>query len=160
MMTCRSDLIVGIDPGKRGAICIMDKDENIIELHDLNASPELIIYPLLIQYKGWIRKIALEKVGAQAKDGRVSIFSFGENVGRIKASCSLIGLPVTEVTPRAWQSWCNIYGAGENTKKKAFAIVSKKYGENRFLGPRNGLIDGRCDAVLIAAYLNELLNKK
>lgn len=159
-MMCLSDLIVGIDPGKNGAICIMDKDEKIIELMDLSDEPELIIYPLLIKYKASIKRVALEKVGAQAKDGRVSIFSFGVNVGRIKSACRLVGVDVFEVTPRLWQSWCNVYGTGDETKKRAFSIVSQKYGESPFLGPRGGLKDGRCDSVLIAAYINEKTNKK
>ena len=143
-------MIASIDPGAKGAIAILDGEE-IIEVCDLSKEPEEIVYNLLTKYG--IKKAVVEQVGVMPHDSKVSSFSFGENVGRILAACSLAGSNIHRVKPRVWQSWCKIYGSGD-TKKKGFSLVKRVYGSNLFLGPRGGLKDGRVDAVLIGLWFN------
>ncbi|AUR81456.1 hypothetical protein NVP1005O_59 [Vibrio phage 1.005.O._10N.286.48.F2] len=141
-------MIAAIDPGAKGAIAILD-GEQIIEICDLSKEPEKVINSCLVTYG--VKRAVLEKVGAMPHDSKIASFSFGANVGRIKAACSLSGAEIIEVKPRVWQSWCKIYGSGD-TKKLGFSLVKRVYGSELFLGPRGGLKDGRVDAVLIGLW--------
>lgn len=146
-------IIAAIDPGANGAIAILDGD-NILEIRDLSKDPEHIILTALKKYD--VKIAAVEQVGVMPHDSKISSFSFGENVGRILATCSLASVEVVRVKPRVWQSWCKIYGTG-NTKKLGFKILSQVYDNVLFLGARGGLKDGRVDAVLIGLWYNNLL---
>lgn len=141
-------MIAAIDPGAKGAIAILDGEE-IVEICDLSKEPEKTINSCLVAYG--VKTVVLEKVGVMPHDSKVASFSFGVNVGRIKAACTLSGADFVEVKPREWQSWCKIYGSG-NTKQLGFALVKRVYGSDLFLGPRGGLKDGRVDAVLIGLW--------
>lgn len=143
-------MIAAIDPGAKGAIAILD-GEKIIEIFDLSKEPEKIIFNSIQKHQ--IKTTIIEMVGVMPHDSKVSSFSFGQNVGRIIAACTLSGSDVVRVKPRVWQSWCKIYGSGD-TKKLGFSLVRKVYGSNLFLGPKKGLKDGRVDAVLIGLWFN------
>lgn len=148
--------IAAIDPGAKGAIAILD-GEIILEICDLSKEPEHIIFTAINKYN--IKTVVVEKVGVMPHDSKISSFSFGENVGRILAACSLAETDVIRVKPRVWQSWCKIYGTG-NTKNLGLKILSQVYDRAIFLGPRGGLIDGRVDAVLIGLWYNNSLKQE
>lgn len=141
-------MIAAIDPGAKGAISILD-GEKIIEICDLSKEPESVVYQLLIEHS--IKDVVVEQVGVMPSDSKVAGFSFGINVGRILAACSLAGAKVIRVKPSTWQRWCKIYGSGD-TKKLGFELVRKVYGSDLFLGSRGGLKDGRVDSLLIGLW--------
>ena len=141
-------MIAAIDPGAKGAIAILD-GETIIGVWDLSKEPEELIFDVISDHG--VKMAVLEKVGVMPHDSKIASFSFGANVGRIKAACSLSGAEIIEVKPRVWQSWCKIYGSGD-TKKLGFSLVKRVYGSDLFLGPRGGLKDGRVDSVLIGLW--------
>lgn len=146
------ELFLGIDPGAKGAACLM-RGNDIIKLIDLSKEPEVNLGALSDKQ---IKHCYIEKVGARAGNGANSMFSFGVNYGRILAWLTINKVPYTEVLPRTWQSKYGIYGANSSkkngTKLMAFEVCKKVYGSDLFLGVRGGLLDGRCDAVLICHY--------
>ena len=48
--------------------------------------------------------VAIEKVGAMPRDGRVGAFSFGRGYGIWLGILATMAIPYTEVTPQRWQS--------------------------------------------------------
>ena len=146
--------LAAIDPGAKGAICLIIGGAPIfidIKKDPIAAVREAKTYAPEI----WI----MEKVGAQRHDGVNSAFSFGQNVGQLEGA---IDAPIFYVTPRTWQSWCGVYGAGKGkgTKRKAYDICTTMLGPTLFTGPRGGVLDGRCDAFLIGQWWLENIFKK
>lgn len=156
MINYNENMILGIDPGEKGAAILIDvKSELIIAMTDLSKEPEQQIQKMLYDY-GNPKHCFIEQVGSRKGNAAQAMFSFGENYGAIKAVLRLNKIEFNYVLPQKWQSWCGIYGANSakknGTKLKAFELCKKIYGSKIFLGPKGGLKDGRCDALLIALY--------
>lgn len=156
MIEHNENIILGIDPGEKGAATLVDiETEKVLFICDLSKEPEQQIQQLLYSY-GNPKHCFIEKVGSRKGNSANAMFSFGENYGAIKAVLRLNKVKFNYVTPQKWQSWCGIYGANSahknGTKLKAFELCKKVYGSDLFLGPKGGLKDGRCDSLLIALY--------
>jgi crossover junction endodeoxyribonuclease RuvC len=112
-------VFVGIDPGKKGGIAVVDEygdrlmsrpmpvtTEGEIDsalLRDvLNFATDDVVYGMVI----------LEKAQAMPKQGVTSVFSYGKGYGKIVAVLELLQLPFEEVRPAVW--------------KKSFGLTQKK----------------------------------
>jgi crossover junction endodeoxyribonuclease RuvC len=110
---------IGIDPGKKGGIAIVDeygdrllsrplpvtKDGEIdtVVLYDvLKFATDAAVYGVVI----------LEKAQAMPKQGVTSVFTYGVGYGKILAVLELLKLPFEEVRPAVW--------------KKSFGLTQKK----------------------------------
>ena len=98
---------VGIDPGKDGALAMID-DKGRVTIFPFD---EAVYVAALYQMKGR-SKCALEKVGARPGQGTVSMFSFGENFGFIRGVLEAFNIPYELVRPQKW--------------KKEFSLTSDK----------------------------------
>ena len=122
-------VIIGIDPGKDGAVCEMNEKAEIISINDmpvgyrtqidekkrLTSAQRAAIRVIkqktkkeldCKQLNEMIKKdchVSLEKVGAMAGQGVTSMFSFGQIYGAIKAISEINATTVEHVTPQAWQ---------------------------------------------------------
>ena len=148
-------IICSIDPGSKGSICLLEEGK-APSFFDINKNP-IAAAKLAKTYNPdiWV----MEKVHANSTDAKQAIWSFARNVGQLEGK---IDAPIFYVTPRTWQSWAGIYGAGKGkgTKKKAYEICTTMYGKVFFTGPRGGILDGRCDALLIGHWYVENVLKK
>lgn len=150
-------IIASIDPGKKGAICVMPEGSRPV-FFDIDSNPVSAVKmakELAPDY--WV----MEKVGPRHTDSKQNIWTFGRGVGHLEGA---IDSSIFYVTPRSWQSWCGVYGAGKNTKKAAYDVLLLMYGHDfareRFKGKRGGIIDGRCDACLIGHwFIENVVNK-
>ena len=91
----------GIDPGKSGAIAIME-DTKIILLHKFDK----VVYLDAISFLSKAQektKCAIEKVSSMPGQGVKSMFTFGENFGWIKGILDMGEISFQEIPPQKWK---------------------------------------------------------
>lgn len=124
-----SAVYIGCDPGKSGAIAVIDESGNAM-LQPFDA----------VAYKGLLRiysadkfadKVAccLEHVSARPGNGSVSMFGFGENFGFIQGLLTAFEIPYELVRPAKWKKEFSVT-ADKNTSievcHRLFPSVSLK----------------------------------
>ena len=100
-------VFIGIDPGKSGAMAIID-GQNV----KLVPFDEYEYISALTSYDPHQCFCILERVGAMPKQGVTSSFNFGANYGWIQGMLWTLGIPFELVTPQKW--------------KKEFGVTSDK----------------------------------
>lgn len=155
-------IFVGIDPGKSGAICVLDHNSTILALDD---TPVLTIkkgkkkrreyeVDAMVRLLGYvvrhqIRFIVLEAVHAMPGQGVTSMFSMGEGLGLWKGILTALGLPFNLVAPQRWKK-----AMLDHLPKEKFSSVLQARRlwpghAEKFLKSK----DGRAEAALMAEYL-------
>jgi crossover junction endodeoxyribonuclease RuvC len=116
----RSDHL-GIDPGARGAIAVVDETGQLLAVEDMPSTLEAngrtaTSAPLL----AWIltcshaRVAFCEFVGARPTDAKVAAFSFNRARGVIEGCAGALGLPIVFLTPPTWRRLADIPPGAEN----------------------------------------------
>jgi hypothetical protein len=151
--------VIGIDPGLSGCVCTLN-DAGVPLFYDM---------PVLETKKGKATKRELhlrelwtmlrhcqngaiayiEKQQAYPNQGSVSNFSIGAGYFAIKAFLVAADIPFEEVHPKTWQKAYAISGA---TKGLAYKVASQLFPMCELTTKRGRLLDGRCDALLIAEW--------
>ena len=155
-------IIIGIDPGVSGAICILT-DGKITELYEMptmidgkknkkqvnGAEVTNIINKELVNEKDI--NVVIEHVSAMPGQGVTSMFNFGQSFGVLKGICAAIKLPVHFIRPVKWKKHFNLI----NTEKDAsrtkviefFPYISSKISKKKDAN--------KADAILIARFFHE-----
>jgi crossover junction endodeoxyribonuclease RuvC len=151
-------MILGIDPGIHGAIAALNGREVALladlPVHVLAAKgrgdrAELDVHTLhsLIAELGPIEHAFVEKVAARPGNGSVSMFRFGQACGAIYATLVVMGIPITLVLPRVWQSHHGIGPTPDAARQRAVQLYPAL--APRFARKADG---NRADALLLAAH--------
>ena len=152
-------LYIGIDPGKNGALAMIDETKEVTLIDfDLETYIKLLNY-FKINLDWYSVFIGIERVHAMPGEGVKSSFSFGERVGELKGILSTLDFDNnTEwIQPQTWQKHIN---TDSNRGKKAIAdSLLNLYPSADLYGPRGGLKDGRSDALGIANYIYQKYSK-
>lgn len=170
-------IIVGIDPGKEGAVAV------------LNGAGDLMLYPtptlpggtgrtrydpagmaqLLRQFAGHPIAAYLELTHAMPGQGVVSMFSMGEGLGLWQGILAALAIPYEMVSPQRWKREMladvtkTVAGKASQREMKKAAVQQAQrlfpaYAQS-FVGPRGGILDGLAEAALIAGYGQRLMNR-
>ena len=157
-------LIIGIDPGIKGAICIL-KDGKILDVFDMPIMPvgkknksqvngsqiyNEIQKAITHEDKKDI-KVVIEQVSAMPGQGVTSMFNFGQSFGILKGICSSMQLPMYFVRPAKWKKYYNLINSEKDASRtRAIEIfpdfssqLSRKKDSNK------------ADAILIASFYYE-----
>lgn len=161
-------IYIGIDNGLKGCVCIMDSDVKFYDMPVLEVSinkKNRHVYNLIC-IKYIFRHIeqrihegahaVIEAVRALPKQSSQSGLSIGYGHGILIGMLVAYGIPYEIVQVRTWQKEFNIYGKGKETKNKAYQVASQMYPELELTTPRGRIIDGRCDALLMAEYCKRI----
>jgi crossover junction endodeoxyribonuclease RuvC len=151
-------MIVGLDPGTRGAIAALDGREVVLvenlPVHTVAAKgrgdrAELDVHTLhaLIAGLGPIEHAFVEKVAARPGNGSVSMFRFGQACGAIYATLAVMGIPLSFVQPQAWQRHHGIGPSPEAARQRAVQLYPQIASRLARKADAN-----RADALLIAGY--------
>lgn len=146
---------IGIDPGKSGALALIDDCGKVaVTVFDEEEYCDILGAPWY-SYENCIA--CLEHVGAMPGQGVTSMFSFGENFGFIQGLLKANGIPYELVRPQKWKKEFSI------TKDKNTSIeVCKR------LFPKVSLLptercrkdhDGMAEALLMAEYARRRFSK-
>jgi len=153
-----SKLYAGIDPGKRGAIAILDEGACIIEMFNtpmLGKEYDVAgIREVLSKYE--LTHIAIERVNAiQGRVGGASNFNFGQGYGLLQGLVAGLQIPYTLVGPKIWQKLCWLGVSKQDDNKKTSLLAARRlYPKETFLATQRSKVphDGLVDAALIAHY--------
>lgn len=153
----KTQLIIGVDPGSKGAICVLNANTLVPVFIDLDQPVRAILAALksvFDQYEkdSYVCRAAIERVASVPRVSAKSNFNFGYNVGGINWLLESLGIPLDSVPPKKWQAFIGIKPASTSIKKDVAAAVTRLYPSADIYGPRGGLIDGRSDSLGIAHY--------
>ena len=148
--------IIGIDPGLKGGIAILDnrtirERKPIIEVWDMPVRDGEICartIKCLMSLTGSKKKAVVEMAGPHRGQGLKSTFTFGRGYGKILAALEICGIEYLTVPPATWKKALGLSA----DKKESARLAHQIYKGNADLwrGPNGGVKDGRCEAALLA----------
>lgn len=144
-------IFVGIDPGKEGALAVLDHDGQCTAAEPLRyTGGEIDVRWLLGFYPA--DHFAVEQQFGIAKDGVRTVAVIMRNYGRITGA--LEAMLASLVTPQP-KEWKNVVLRGTaRDKEAAIAYVRKRYpGVDLYPGRKRNAHDGIADAVCIAEWI-------
>jgi crossover junction endodeoxyribonuclease RuvC len=153
--------VAGIDPGQKGAICVVDSlTERIVWIGDMPTVTVTIggkqrsrtdipgldtVFITLAMLS--VEMVVLENVGAGfGQNGRV----LGENVGLIKMAAHVARIRVEMRTPLAWKRALRCPADKKEACQRAEALFVHDVPKLR--GPGGGRSDGRAEAAMLALF--------
>lgn len=140
-------IYIGIDPGKKGGIAILDRLGEVIGVWDM-PDTEQDILEVFQEFAGKARA-ALEKVSAMPGQGVTSMFTFGRGYGALRMALTASRVPFRDVGPKAWQKELGLTGPYPSPKDRKNA--HKATAQALFPGEKVTLLTA--DALLIAEWL-------
>ena len=148
-------MIVGIDPGAKGALAFFDPVAGTLDIVDIptvevkrGAKSKVEISPQMLAAVIGARHpsvAVLEKVGAMPGQGTSSMFQFGRGVGMIEGVLAALHIPIVYITPQGWQKAVGMRGGKDGGRARA-AEIFPAYAAT-FARVKD---DGRADAALMA----------
>ena len=161
-------LIIGIDPGIKGAICIL-KDGKILDVFDMPIMPvgkknksqvngsqiyNEIQKAITHEDKKDI-KVVIEQVSAMPGQGVTSMFNFGQSFGVLKGICSAMQLSTHFVRPAKWKKYFGLIKTEKEASRtkviEIFPYISSQLSRKKD--------SNKADAVLIASFFYNTYKK-
>lgn len=149
--------IIGIDPGKLGAIVKIDPDTHTISLHRMptvqirpGEKTKVLVDPNgvgNILYDHDIARLYLEEVNARPGEGVVSTFSLGRAFGVILGVCGGLNIPLQLVRPAVWKHRLKVPADKDAARYRASQLFPEC---SKYWSKKNQ--DGIAEATLIAFY--------
>ena len=155
-------IIIGIDPGVSGAICILT-DGKITEIYEMptmidgkknkkqvnGAEVTNIINKELVNEKDI--NVVIEHVSAMPGQGVTSMFNFGQSFGVLIGICAALKLPVHFIRPVKWKKHFNLINTEKDASRtkviEVFPYISSKISKKKDAN--------KADAILIARFFHE-----
>ena len=157
-------LIIGIDPGISGSICIFEDGiiKDVVEMptmtegkknkRQVNGSQ---IYNEILKRINKSDKqntrVVIEQVSAMPGQGVTSMFNFGQSFGILKGICSAMRLPMYFVRPAKWKKYFNLINS-EKDASRTRAIEIFPYFSSQLSKKKDS---NKADAILIASFYYE-----
>ena len=157
-------LIIGIDPGIKGAICIL-KDGVVINVFDMPVMPvgkknksqvngSQIYNEILKVTENKDKqdvKVVIEQVSAMPGQGVTSMFNFGQSYGVLKGIFSAMQIPMDFVSPVKWKKYFNLINTQKDSSRtkaiEFFPYISAKLSRKKDAN--------KADAILIASFYHQ-----
>ena len=154
-------LIIGIDPGIKGAICIL-KNGKILDVFDMpimpvgkknksqvNASQIYNeIQKVVINVDKKDIRVVIEQVSAMPGQGVTSMFNFGQSFGVLKGIFSAMQIPMDFVSPVKWKRYYTLINTQKDSSRtkaiEFFPYISSKLSRKKDAN--------KADAILIASF--------
>jgi len=156
------NLVVGVDPGKKGGICFLDYEKGRVVYLDTLPSTPRETAKLFKKYEKRVKLVVLEKQWARPRQGVVSTFTLANCYGVLQGILASLNLPYVTPAPTSWL--CFFFGKDGLKGRKVVKKLSLE--KARELHPYvEAKHDGHSDALLIAEFgrallLDEKLKKK
>lgn len=151
--------VLGVDPGGRGALALLDG--NSLDIEDMpvfaikrgrTTVREVNVHALIDLLAAWQPDVCwYENVGARFGEAAKSSFNFGRISGACEAICKTTGARFEFVSPNVWKRHLRIPGKHNEGADAARARACELWPRHAALFKRK-MDDGRADAALIALY--------
>ena len=136
-------LYIGIDPGKTGAIAVMDGDEMTVRVYDMPGTIEE--KRAILSDIGSVKCAWIEKPFFPRMIGIKNAVTIAQAYGEMKACLFFAGVPTNEVPPAMWKKHFGL----STDKDASRAYASSVFPDQSNLWARKK-DDGRAEAALIA----------
>ncbi|MGL4318222.1 MAG: hypothetical protein ACRCTL_16600 [Pseudomonas sp.] len=156
--------IVGIDPGKSGAVAVLSGDGSLLDLFDMPLTEKgtkgrvdvkvmaEMLAKALVDREGIA---VIESVGYIPSNGGPRDYTFGEAAGVARGVVEAMGFKLILPRPRDWRKWHGLTGASDEVViqkardlyPKASVLTGRKKKDGTL-----GIKGGRTTALLIARY--------
>jgi len=159
-------LVMGVDPGLSGAICVMHiKDNAIVDMIDMPVIKkkskarkqgylsEVDMYELarLVDlYTKHVRICVIEEPGAMPNQGLSSTFRFGKTCGQLQGMLIGYGVLVVPIKPMIWKPMF-----GLSTKEDSMSRASLEFPDFKDLWKLKKHND-RAEAAILALYAKKV----
>jgi Holliday junction resolvasome RuvABC endonuclease subunit len=146
-------IVLGIDPGAKGAFAWVSSDGHLIEVADMpfvevRGKPRVSAQGVAhILRKREVSLVAIEGVGAMPKQGVASSFAFGYAAGILEGVASGAGIPVQITQASVWKR-----KAGLSADKGAARQTAIRYWPGAADQFKRVKDDGRAEAALLARW--------
>lgn len=148
--------IIGIDPGVGGALALVSRNGDLIEVADMpilrdgSGGRASVNAPLLAEFLSrWhAAEVICEFVSSRPGEGPVGAFSFGRARGVIEGACAVLGLSMRFMTPPAWKRAIGLPAGRDGAKDAARSEAIRRWPAKAALFARVK-DDGRAEAALI-----------
>lgn len=163
-----SKTFIGIDPGKNGAVTIINENSMVSHIMPLIGKEIDIkgLYHLLKSIDSESKYCVVESVHAIFGASAGATFEFGYGVGIIEGLLAALEIPCSKIAPKAWQKqmfegvplMTKPSSTGKTTKtdtKNMATIAAQRIFPNHFLKATSKckkVHDGIVDSVCIAEY--------
>ena len=140
-------IYIGVDPGKKGGVAVIDGDGAEVYAWD----DQTFVNVMAATMNKGKCVAAVEKVGAMPGQGVTSMFSFGQSFGFILGVLTAFGIGYQLVPPTLWKREFGLL----HTEKQASVDVAKRLFPGVSLLPTERCrkeSDGMSDALLICEY--------
>jgi crossover junction endodeoxyribonuclease RuvC len=149
-------LIIGVDPGSKGAFALLDSMGELLDVEDMPVVGKHVSVPLVADILGdWTHPITsseapivvIEDVWSSPQMGVTSAFSFGRSKGLVEGIATMADCRVDYVTPAKWKREMKL---GKD-KGEARDMAMRRWPKQRdkFKRVKD---DGRAEAALIALW--------
>ncbi|WP_395160412.1 hypothetical protein [Ilumatobacter sp.] len=154
-------LIVGVDPGKTGAIALLDHLGELISVYDmpiigkhvsvaqLSETFSSLTLPLTVARCATVGEAicVIEDVSSSPQMGVTSAFSFGRSKGVVEAMAAAQGMRLVYVSPAKWKRDMRL----NKDKGKAREMATRRWPQHArsFMLVKH---DGRAEAALIGLW--------
>lgn len=154
---------IGIDPGKKGGIAVIEdlKDEKEIHAHPYSDDVlKKICKDILADWS--VQKASVfcvvEKVGAMPKQGVTSTFNFGKSFGYILGVLEANGIPYQLISPQRWKKHFSL----TNDKNKSIQTAKRLFPSVSLLPTDRCRVesDGMAEALLMAEFARRMSGGK
>ena len=158
-------IIIGIDPGVSGAICILKKGkiEKIYEMpimadgkknkKQVNGAEVTNIFKNELN-KNQDIKVVIENVSAMPGQGVTSMFNFGQSFGVLKGICAALKLPLYFVRPVKWKKHFDLIKTEKDASRtkviEILPYISSELSRKKDVN--------KADAILIAKFFHETMD--
>ena len=147
-----SAYVLGIDPGKKGAIAILCDDGTLIDCIDMpdatGAALGAHVRRILDDWRPFDFTAAwVEKVGAMPKQGVSSTWTFAEGYGAVLGALGCAGIAVHHVTPAHWKRTQRVTKDKASSRQRATELWPGQ--ASWFARVKD---DGRAEAALVARH--------
>jgi len=150
-------LIIGIDPGKSGAIAVINEDGAIVALADTplvaGGYDVAAMAGMLSTYRPEdVALVVLEQSQSMPGQGVASTFTIGVGFGLWWGVIATLGLPLEFVRPCVWVR-AILKGQPGEGKARALGYVARRFPGAELTPPRcRAPRDGRADALCLAVW--------
>lgn len=146
-------MIVGIDPGIRGAAAALNGDSfvDVIDLPTIQVGKRAEIDTT--KFYRWLnkvrpRKIVIEHVHSMPREGAVGAFRFGVAVGMLRALSQVTVHEVEMVEPHVWKRYFDLLHADKDESRQLAIVLWPEHA-----GELKRMMDHqRAEAMLIARW--------
>jgi crossover junction endodeoxyribonuclease RuvC len=146
-------IYIGIDPGANGGLVSLDDEDVVLYSMKYNIKDYVSYFKNICKHSLDV-VVFVEKVHAMPRQGVRSMFTFGQRFGEIMGLLEAFQMEFYLIEPQRWKKHFSLIGSN---KKDSCIKALELEPTLECKGKRGGLIDGICDAYLIALYGKETL---